>query len=71
MATFGALGNSSHISSELLSDLERFVCAVYGKKTCLDINKDRYDLFKLIFHPKSRGILSSGDGADLSLLPPC
>ena len=71
MAIFGALGNSSHISSELLSNFERFVCAMYGKKTYSDINKVRYKLFKLKFHPKLRGILSTGDGADLSLLPPC
>ena len=71
MATFVLLGNSSHDSSNLRSDLEKFVCAMYGKKTCSNINKVRYELFKMKFHPKSGGTLSTRDGAELSLLPPC
>lgn len=68
---FGLLGDQSEVSGQLISGLERFVCAMYGKSTTSEINKVRYELFKQKFNPKSSSKLSSGDGVDLSLLPPC
>ena len=33
LVTFGTLGNPTHVNDELLFGLERFVCAMFGKKS--------------------------------------
>ena len=44
---------------------------MYGKPKYTSVNKLRYDLFMQNIRPKSGYVLSSFDGIDMSLLPPC
>ena len=44
---------------------------MYGKPKYTDVNKLRYDLFAQKYQGRSGQLLSSYDGVDLSLLPPC
>ena len=44
---------------------------MYGKPKYASVNKLRYDLFMKKFRPKSQNVLSSFDGIDMTLLPPC
>ena len=71
IATFGALGQDIDIQATTFNELEHFVCCMYGKPKYSSINKLRYDLFMQKFRPKSGYVLSSFDGIDMSLLPPC
>ena len=66
-----SLASSTEVSEQTFNELEQFVCCIYGKSNYKDINKLRYDMFKQRFQPKKGQTLSSCDGIDLSLLPPC
>lgn len=61
-SSFSQLGSSLDIQSRLFSELETFVCRLYGNSTCNEVNKLRYEM------AMQRGFKS---GLDLSLLPPC
>ena len=69
LVTCGTLGNSTHVNDELLSGLEGFVCDMFGEKSA-DIPKSGMRL-QIKVSCKVTCKLSSGDGADLSLLLPC
>ena len=69
-STFEALA-SNKVSEATIDELEHFVCCMYGKSEYSDINKLRYDSFKQKFKARKNQALSSSDGVDLSLLPPC
>ncbi|GFN90713.1 DNA damage-inducible protein din7 [Plakobranchus ocellatus] len=55
----------------LLTNLEKFVCHLYGKPVYSSRNKLRYDLVRPYNIAKARGLLSSFEGFDISVLPPC
>ena len=64
------LGQEHECSSQLLTEIEKFVCAVYGQPKYTDINKLRYDTFC----KKNQGhvnVLDLHNSCDMSLLPPC
>lgn len=68
---FDKLGKTLDVTEDLLSELEKYVCSMYGKPKYSDVNKLRYDLFAQKYQGKSGQLLSNYDGVDLSLLPPC
>ena len=70
VSLFQEPGESVNVKESSLDDLERFVCSMYGKPKYTSVNKLCYDLFMKKFMPKPGQLLSSGDGIDLSLLPP-
>ena len=72
LATFLSLGSSPDVSDTLYQTLEHFTCLLYRKKsTSSDINKLRTEQFLERFKPKSGSLLTSYNGVDLSILPPC
>ena len=69
---FRRLGTAASFEEKHLSELERFVCAMYGWSTCKDTNALRYKLFQQRFDVTSKDkAFSVLDGVDLCLLPPC
>ena len=63
--TFSTLGNTWNPSEELQSELEEFVCLLFGgNRRMKKINDLRHYLYKKKFENKEKVI-------DLSLLPPC
>ena len=71
ISTFRALGQITEVQTKTFKELEQFVCCMYGKPKYASINKLRYDLLLQKFRPISGNVLSSVDGIDLNLLPPC
>lgn len=70
-SVFKELGSSTTVSDELLAKLEKFVCQLYGKPSYSSTNKLRHDLVRQKYIVKGQGVLSSIQGFDISLLPPC
>ena len=69
---FNALGRSPEIPSYIFDSLEHFVCLLYQKRTpTTNINTLRYLKFAQRFKAKSGKPLSSYNGTDMSVLPPC
>jgi hypothetical protein len=69
---FQGFGNTlDWLNDENFTQLQQFVCAMYGKPNYSNTNSLRHDLFKSRFQPKSTKSLSFGHGIDMSLLPPC
>ena len=68
---FNALGNTEVVSDETHAEIEWFVCCLYGKPNCSDVNKLQYDIARQKFQSGSSNVISSYDVMDLSLLPPC
>ena len=69
--TFSTLGRSPEISDSTFEQLERFTCLLYGSSTTSDINVLQFDRFLARFTSKPGMLLSSYNGVDMSLLPPC
>jgi hypothetical protein len=68
---FKTLGETDSVTEDCHSELERFVCCLYGKPAYTDVNKLRHDMTRQKFVRGSGPPLSSYGGIDLSLLPPC
>ena len=64
------LGESWEVSSSLVSGLEEFTCAVYGRKRFSGVDKLRYELIKEKCSSKD-GSIKLHKNVDLSVLPPC
>ena len=67
---FARFGTSETVSANDFVGFESFVCKLYGKPSYSSVNKVRYDQVRKSFKAK-RSILSSSNGIDLSLMPPC
>jgi hypothetical protein len=67
---FAELGAAEDLDNTVLSELERFTCLLYGRSSA-DVNRVRYEKFIERFSTKEGQLLSSYDGVDMSLLPPC
>ena len=70
LSTFHALGSRVDIEDRVFKDLEKFTCLMYGSKLG-DINSLRYEKFIERFSAKPGEVLTSYNGVDMSLLPPC
>ena len=70
LPTFHALGTSVDVADSVFEDLEKFTCLMYGSKSA-DINSLRHEKFIERFSTKPGMVLTSYDGVDISLLPPC
>lgn len=68
---FEALGLSAEVDTKTMSDLEQFVCEMYGKPSYTDVNKFCFDMVRQRFRTGAGSVLSSNDRIDLSLLSPC
>ena len=68
LPAFHALG--SDIEDRVFKDLEKFTCLMYGSKLG-DINSLRYEKFIDRFSGKQGEMMTSYNGVDMSLLPPC
>jgi hypothetical protein len=67
---FAALGNSALVDEDAMTQIERFVCAMYGKTAYSDVYKLHHGMIKTRYQPKSADKVSMfDDGLDLSLLP--
>ena len=62
---FSDLGNTWVPSANLQSDLETFVCLLFGSKRIKKVNDLRHHLYKKKFEGQEEKVI------DLSLLPPC
>jgi len=72
VAFFTQFGTTTFVDEASNKQLERFVCALYGKPSYSDVDKLRCDIFKSKYQPKSASkSFKIDDGVDLSLLPPC
>ena len=71
VSAFKELGKEEIVSERCLLQLEKFVCHLYGKPNHTSVNKLRYDLVRQKYHLKGKCPLSSIQGLDISLLPPC
>ena len=69
---FLSLGRSSDVPHHIYEKLEHFVCLLYNRRsTTKDVNVLRHAKFSERFSPRPGKVLSSYDGVDISLLPPC
>jgi len=60
------------VSETAFSELEKFVCCMYGKSSYVDVNRLRYETFKSRYEVRDlQKTLSIHNGVDISLLPPC
>ncbi|XP_035828199.1 uncharacterized protein LOC118478523 [Aplysia californica] len=62
--SFKELGTSETVSSELFSNLEKFVSHLYGKPAYYSANKFHHDLVRLKYMAKGQSFLSCFDGFD-------
>ena len=46
-SVFISLGSSWEVPVDILPDVEKFVCALYGRKKSAGVNVARYNLFQL------------------------
>lgn len=68
---FQNLGQSAEVPVDVFSKLEAFTCILYGGGS-KKINSLRHDKFQERLSARSEnGVLSSYNGIDMSLLPPC
>ena len=67
---FRKWGNQLKIDGHAFNKLGHFTCLLYGNRPTSDINVVRYEKFMERFTAKS-GVLSTYDGVDMSLSPPC
>ena len=58
------LGKTEYLTVDQLLELERYTCALYGKKNSKSTNQVRRDLFWTKLNKQKKIV-------DLSLLPPC
>ena len=70
LPTFHALGTSVDVENSVFEDLEKFTCLMYGSKSA-DIRYLRHEKFIERFSTKPGIALTSYDGVDISLPPPC
>lgn len=69
---FGSLGSSETLPKELVSDIEKFVCEMYGNKRVSSVNEARFLGFMKVYKPKKgKKPMENVKGIDFSLLPPC
>lgn len=69
---FLSLGRSPDVSDHLYEKLEHFVCIMYSRRSATkDVNILRHAKFAERFTPRPGKVLSSYNGVDISLLPPC
>jgi hypothetical protein len=61
------------MTSEKWTEVQQFVCGMYGRPNCNNTNVLRYDLFKSRYEPKSSksALRFKNVCIDMSLLPPC
>ena len=70
LPTFHALGTSVDLANSVFEDLEKFTCLMYGNKSA-EISYLRHEKFIERFSTKPGMVLTSYDGVNRSLLPPC
>ena len=72
ITAFKGLGTAASINTQQLPPLEQFVCAMYGRPLCSDVNKLRYMLFETRYDVNAANkSFDIPNGVDLCLLPPC
>ena len=71
VSTFVQLGEHPECSDQLLTEIEQFVCCMYGKPKYEDVNKLRFDTFCKKSEVKGTCTPNSYNSIDMSLLPPC
>lgn len=73
LETFQSIGTTAtDVSESKLVQVEKFVCAMYGKPSYSDVNEVRYEIFRSRYEMKpQKKTVSINHGVDLSLLPPC
>ena len=72
MDVFLTLGRAPVVTDNSFQRLEEFVCLLYSKNSGTnDINIMRYEKFLERFSAKSGTLITTYDGVDMSLLPPC
>ena len=69
--TFQTLDTKITVDPEVLTELEKFVCAMYSKHNYTDVNKLRCDMVNQRFSSGSSHLVSNFDSVDLSLIPSC
>ena len=68
---FQTLGTKIIVDPEVLTELEKFVCAMYSEHNYTDVNKLRCDMVNQRFSSGSSHLVSNFDSVDLSLFPSC
>ena len=63
-----AVGDNNHVTDDMLSAVEQFICIKYGKPTASTVNDVWYEVFHPRFHlkPHTKSVaVASQNGVDL------
>ncbi len=72
ITAFAKLGQRVHVIPSVISSLQQFVCAMYGKPKCASVDKARYEMYADMYAPKAKDApLQKLKRANPSTLPPC
>ena len=69
-----AVGVSNHVTDDILSAVEQFICIKYGKPTASTVNDVWYEVFHSRFHlkPHTKSVaVATQNGVNLSLIHLC
>ena len=66
------IGSTDQVCNETYKAIQKYVCAIYGKKKLSDINEVRMEIFLEKYRPKNREEqLSNAKKLEGSMMPPC
>ena len=68
---FGRIGFREKINEDDSNEIEKYVCAIYVRKSLASIDKVRLELFLKKYKPKESKLISNMKKFDGSQLPPC
>ena len=68
---FGRIGFQEKINEDDSNEIEKYVCAIYGRKRLASVDEVRLELFLKKYKPKESKLISNMKKFDESQLPPC
>ena len=68
---FDRIGFQEKINEDDSNEIEKYVCAIYGRKRLASVDEVRLELFLKKYKPKESKLISNMKKFDGSQLPPC
>ena len=68
---FGRIGFREKINEDDSNEIEKYVCAIYGRKRLASVGEVRSELFLRKYKPKESKLISNMKKFDGIQLPPC
>ena len=68
---FNRIGLQEKINEDDSTEIEKYVCAIYGRKRSASVDKVHLELFLKKYKPKESMLISNTKNFDESQLPPC